>query len=377
MNYFISVGEASGDIHAAQLIQAIRTVDANSRFTFLGGDLMATAAGNEPLIHYRRMAYMGFSEVIRHLPDVLGNLKRAKQAIATEHPDALILVDYPSFNLKLAAHAHKLSIPVYYYISPKVWAWKEYRVKSIKRYVRRLFSILPFEVDFYRRHDYPVTYVGNPSVEEIEARAAALPSRSDFLSRHSLPDRPILALVPGSRRGEIKCNLPVMAEVATRFPDYQPIVAGAPGIDREIYAAYTRLPIITGATFELMNAADIALVTSGTATLECALLSTPQVACYRSNGQRWAYELFKRILKVSHVTLPNLIAGATVIPEMLLHQCNPDDVERELRAILPGTPGRKAQLDGYATMRANLGTSDAASTTAQIIFNDLTTLHRQ
>lgn len=377
MNYFISVGEASGDIHAAQLIQAIRTVDTDAQFTFLGGDLMAAAAGNEPLIHYRRMAYMGFSEVIRHLPDVLGNLKRAKQAIATEHPDALILIDYPSFNLKLAAHAHKLSIPVYYYISPKVWAWKEYRVKSIKRYVRRLFSILPFEVDFYRRHDYPVTYVGNPSVEEIEARAAALPSRSDFLSRHSLPDRPILALVPGSRRGEIKCNLPVMAEVATRFPDYQPIVAGAPGIDREIYTAYTNLPIITGATFELMNAADIALVTSGTATLECALLSTPQVACYRSNGQRWAYELFKRILKVSHVTLPNLIAGATVIPEMLLHQCNPDDVERELRAILPGTPGRKAQLDGYATMRANLGTSDAASTTAQIIFNDLTTLHRQ
>ncbi len=371
MKYFISVGEASGDIHAAQLIGALRNADAEARFTFLGGDLMAAASDTEPLIHYRHMAYMGFSEVIRHLPEVLGNLKKAKEAITSERPDALILVDYPSFNLKLAGHAHSLGIPVYYYISPKVWAWKEHRVKAIKQYVRRMFSILPFETEYYRRHDYEVTYVGNPSVEEIEARAAALPSREDFLKKHSLTDRPILALVPGSRRGEIKCNLPVMLETASRFESYQAVVAGAPGIDPDIYKSYTNLPVVFDATFELMNAAEVALVTSGTATLECALLRTPQVVCYRSNGQRWAYELFKRILKISYVSLPNLIADAPVIPEMLLHKCNADDVTRELQAIVAGAEGREAQLAGYAKMRAALGTSNAAETTATAIVNDL------
>lgn len=372
MKYFISVGEASGDIHAAQLIRALRKLDDKAQFIFLGGDLMAAEADTAPLIHYKHMAYMGFSEVLRHLPEVLGNLKRAKQAIADERPDALILVDYPSFNLKLAAHAHSLNIPVYYYISPKVWAWKEHRVKQIKRYVDRLYSILPFEVSFYRnRHGYEVTYVGNPSVEEIDARIAALPPREQFIANHNLSERPIIALVPGSRRGEIKCNLSVMVEVARRFPGYQPVVAGAPGIDSKIYAEYTDYPVVTDATFELMNVAEAALVTSGTATLECALLSTPQVVCYRSNGQRWAYELFKRILKISYVSLPNLIAEAPVIPEMLLHQCNPTDVERELRAILPGEPGREAQLKGYAAMRDALGNSNAASTTATDIYSNL------
>lgn len=374
MKYFISVGEASGDIHAAQLIGALGSIDTDAHFTFLGGDLMTSASGTTPLIHYRRMAYMGFSEVIRHLPEVLGNLKKAKEAITSEHPDALILVDYPSFNLKLAQHAHTLGIPVYYYISPKIWAWKEHRIKAIKRYVRRMFSILPFETEYYRRHNYEVTYVGNPSVEEIETRAEALPSREEFLKRNSLTDRPILALVPGSRRGEIKCNLPVMVATALRFPDYQAVVAGAPGIDPDIYKRYTDFPVVTDATFELMNAAEAALVTSGTATLECALLRTPQVVCYRSNGQRWAYELFKRILKISYVSLPNLIANAPVIPEMLLHKCNADDVTRELQAIVPGAAGREAQLAGYAKMREALGTSNAAEATATAIVDDLKTI---
>ena len=377
MKYFISVGEASGDIHAAQLIGALKDADRDAVFTFLGGDLMSAAAGKEPLIHYRDMAYMGFSEVIRHLPEVLGNLKRAKRAIASERPDALILVDYPGFNLKLARYAHLSGIPTYYYISPKVWAWKERRVKSIKRYIRKMFSILPFESQYYRRHDYEVEYVGNPSVDEIEARAEVLPDREEFLAKHSLTTRPILALVPGSRRGEIRCNLPVMVDVARRFPDYQAVVAGAPGIDPDIYKSYTDLPVVSDATFELMNAAEAALVTSGTATLECALLRTPQVVCYRSNGQRWAYELFKRILKISYVSLPNLIADAPVIPEMLLHKCNTDDVARELQAILPGAAGREAQLAGYAKMRAALGTSNAAETTATAIVNDLKTIITQ
>lgn len=371
MKYFLSAGEASGDIHAAELITALREIDDCAEFSFLGGDLMHTAAEQPPIIHYRDMAYMGFSEVIRHLPQVLGNLKKAKQAIVATKPDALILIDYPSFNLKLARHAHSFGIPVYYYISPKVWAWKEYRVKEIKRYIKQLFSILPFEVEFFKRHDYDVTYVGNPSVEEIENRAATLPSRSDFLSAHGLPERPIMALIPGSRRGEIRNNLPIMLQTAKRFPEFNALVAGAPGIERGFYDQYTSLHVITGSTFELMRHASIALVTSGTATLEAALLRTPQIVCYRANGSKLSYNLFKHILKVKHVSLPNLIANDTIVPEMLLHYCNPDEITTEVKKILPGSIGRETMLSNYQRMREILGNSNAAYTTAKAILNDL------
>lgn len=371
MRYFVSAGEASGDIHAAALIKALREKDPEASFTFLGGDLMAEAASSSPLIHYRDMAFMGFSEVLRNLSKVLGNLGRAKQAISDEHPDAVILVDYPSFNLKIARHAWQTGIPVYYYISPKVWAWKEYRVKEIKRYVKRMFSILPFEVGFYRKHSYDVTYVGNPSVEEIEERAKSIPDRERFLTAHNLPDSPILALVPGSRRGEIRNNLPIMAEVAKRYRQFNPVIAGAPGIDTALYDDYTDIPVVTGATFELMSHAELALVTSGTATLEAALLRTPQVVCYRANGSKLSYNLFKHILKVKHVSLPNLIANERIVPEMLLHHCNADEIASETDKILPGETGRAKMLDGYQRMRNLLGHSNAASKTATEIINDL------
>lgn len=373
MKYFISAGEASGDIHAAALIRAIMAEDPAAAVTFLGGDLMAEAAGCPPLIDYRRMAYMGFSEVLRHLPDISRNLRTARRAIEVLRPDAVILVDYPSFNLKLAAHAHSLGIPVYYYISPKVWAWKEWRVKKIRSYVREVFSILPFEPAFYARHGVAVTYVGNPSVAEVDERVARLGSFDGFCSRHGLdPSRPIIALVPGSRRGEIRCNLPVMAEAAERFEGYQAVIAGAPGIDSDIYGAITDLPVVDNATFELMHHATAALVTSGTATLECALLGTPQVVCYRSNGSRLAYSLMARLLKVSYVSLPNLIVDSPIVPEQLLHECTPDILAERLGALLPVAPGcvapaREAQLRGYADMRRLLGTSDAATVTARKI----------
>lgn len=373
MRYFVSAGEASGDIHAAALIKALREKDSDASFTFLGGDMMADAASKNPLIHYRDMAFMGFCEVLRNLSKVLGNLSRAKQAITDEHPDAVILIDYPSFNLKLAKHAWLLGIPVYYYISPKVWAWKEYRVKEIKRYIKRMFSILPFEVDFYRKHNYDVTYVGNPSVEEIEERAKSIPDREKFLAAHNLPDSPILALVPGSRRGEIRNNLPIMTEVAKRYPQFNPVIAGAPGIDPALYSDFSNIPVVTGATFELMSHAEIALVTSGTATLEAALLRTPQVVCYRANGSKLSYNLFKHILKVKFVSLPNLIANGCIVPEMLLHHCNSDEIASELDNILPGTMGRTKMLDGYKHMRDILGQSNVASMTAAEIINDLNT----
>lgn len=380
MNYFISAGEASGDIHAAALIRALREVDPHARFTFLGGDLMAAEAGHAPLIHYRDMAFMGFIEVARHLSKVLGNLSTARRALRSEHPDALILVDYPSFNLKLAKTAASLGIPVYYYISPKVWAWKEYRVKSIRRLVRNLFSILPFEVQFYARHDYPITYVGNPSVEEVDARLEALTSpRQTFCHDHNLPSSSrIIALVPGSRRAEIRDNLPVMVEAAQRFTEYTPVIAGAPGIEREYYDKFAgNVPVIMGATFELVAASVAALVTSGTATLETALIGTPQVVLYRNNGSRIIYTLGRPLIRTPWVSLPNLIAGRPVVSELLFHRCTPDNVADELQAILPGGDRRNEMIDGYNDMRRLLGNSSAAKVTARAIFDDLIDMQHQ
>jgi len=372
MKYFLSAGEASGDLHGGALMDAVRKCDPSAEFVFLGGDEMSGVARHEPLIHYRDMAYMGFGEVIRHLPQVLGNLQKAKNAIAKERPDALILIDYPSFNLKLARFAYGLGIPVYYYISPKVWAWKEWRVRDIRRYCRKVLSILPFEVEFYRGHGMEVEYVGNPSVEEIERRRALIPAQDDFLAAHSLPaGRGLLALVPGSRMGEIRKNLPVMDAVAQRFPQFLPVIAGAPGIDASVYGEYSSYPVVEGCTFELMGNAACALVTSGTATLEAALLGTPQVVCYRGNGSKLFYGIMKRVLKCGYVSLPNLIAGKEIVPEMLLHLCTVDGVSAELARIVPGAEGRETMLRGYALMRGRLGDSEAAMTAARAVIDDL------
>lgn len=373
MHYFISAGEASGDIHAAELIKQLRKADKKARFTFLGGDLMAAAAGTPPLIHYRNMAFMGFCEVIRHLGKVLRNLRVARRSVTQERPDALILVDYPSFNLKLAKEAVKHGIPVFYYISPKVWAWKEGRVRKIKRYVRRMLSILPFEVAYYRdRHGYDIDYVGNPTVKEVDEKLASLTSLQAFCSKHGLPaDRPILALVPGSRTGEIRNNLPVMAEVARRHPDMLPVIAGAPAINAEIYRRHCDFAVVDNASFELMAHAQAALVTSGTATLEAALIGVPQVVCYRANGSRISYNIFKRILKIPFVSLPNLIAGKAVVAEQLVHLCTPDLVDRELSKVLPEGMAHTSQQEGYREIRENLTRADAAANAAAIIYNDI------
>ena len=373
MHYFISAGEASGDIHAAELIKQLRVADKEAKFTFLGGDLMSAAAKTSPLIHYRDMAFMGFCEVIRHLDKVLHNLRVAREAIATEHPDALILVDYPSFNLKLAKEAMKLNIPIFYYISPKVWAWKEGRVKKIKKYVKRMLSILPFEVAYYRdKHNYNVDYVGNPTIKEVDTKLAALLSEQSFRDKHHLTDnRPILALVPGSRIGEIRNNLPIMVEVARRHPDMLAVVAGAPAVDTEIYRRYCDFNIVENDTFELMAHAQGALVTSGTATLEAALIGVPQVVCYRANGSRISYNIFKHILKIPFVSLPNLIVNKAVVAEQLVHLCTPDLVDAELTKVLPGGPDYDIQQQGYKEIRTALTTADAAINAANIIYQEI------
>ena len=372
MHYFICAGEPSGDLHASHLMAAIGRIDTEASFTFLGGDLMSEAAGKKPLIHYSRMAFMGFSEVLRNLRTISGNMKTAKNALKNSGADCFIAVDYPGFNLKLAKAAYRLGIPVYWYISPKVWAWKEYRVKSLRRYVRKMLCILPFEIDYFRQRGVDAVYVGNPSLEEIDARLTCTPDKNEFCRQQGLPaDKPLLALVPGSRKGEIRNNLPIMAEVASRHPEIQPIIAGAPGRYAEDYACAAGIPVVFDSTFTIMAIADAALVTSGTATLECALARTPQVVCYRANGSRLSYNLMKMVLHIPFVSLPNLIAGKRVIAEMLVHLCTADSVDAELKAIMPGTPGQRRMLEGYDLIRSKLGTHGAAEKAAAAIVTDL------
>ena len=371
MKIFVSAGEASGDLHASELMKALSAARGDISFTFLGGDLMEHAASTPPLIHYRHMAYMGFSEVIRHLPDIAANLRTARRALLAERPDAVVLVDYPGFNLKLAKTAWKAGIPVYWYISPKVWAWKEYRLPKLRRYVRRMLCILPFEREYFRSKGMEVTYVGNPSVEEIDRRLASATPVEELLRNHGIDtSRPLLTLVPGSRMGEIRNNLPVMDAVARRHPGLTAVIAGAPGIAPEVYASFSSYPVVSGATSSLMAGAVAALVTSGTATLECALAGTPQVVCYRANGSRLSYNIMKRILHIPFVSLPNLIAGREVIPEMLVHLCTPDLVDARLTDILPGAPGREKQIAGYSLIRERLGHRSAAVTAAETILKD-------
>lgn len=378
MKYFLIAGEASGDLHASHLIESLRRRDHEAQFALLGGDLMSTAAGVNPVIHYKDMAFMGFSEVLRNLGAIGRNLKAARQALADFAPDALILIDYPSFNLKVAATAARLGIPVYYFISPKVWAWKKWRVKTIAKLVRKVLCILPFEPKFYRDNNYDAAvYVGNPSVGEMDAALAAAPSRVDFCRAHRLREnRNVIALLPGSRRGEIRNNLPIMDAVARRYPSYTIVVAGAPGIDDDFYKPLTRFHVVRDATHDLLAVAHAAIVTSGTATLEAALAAVPQVVVYRANGSKISYNLMRSLLHVTHVSLPDIITDADTVPELLLHHCTVDNVDAALRAITPdNSQARAAMLEGYATMRRILGTDNAPDRAAEIIINDFNQQH--
>ncbi|MCH5218664.1 MAG: lipid-A-disaccharide synthase [Muribaculaceae bacterium] len=376
MKYMLIAGEASGDLHASRLIGELRRLDAAAEFLFIGGDLMAKAAGHAPALHYRTLNVMGFSEVLRRLPAIFSTLRKAKKLLREFRPDTLILIDYPSFNLRMARAATRLGIRTDWYISPKVWAWKEWRVKKIRKYVSYMYSILPFEPDFYRSRGFDrITYVGNPSVEETEHALGHLPPRRHFQERNGLDDsRPIIALLPGSRRGEIRCNLPLMVEAARQFPDHQVVIAAAPSIPEKFYREVARDPgisLVFGATPTLLKYSAAAAVTSGTATLETALIGTPQVVCYRSNGSRLTYKIMRRLVKVNYVSLPNLIVGNKIVPELLLHECTPQAVRRELSPLLQPSPGRDWEVQGYRLMRRKLGNSVAPAYTAELIYSAL------
>lgn len=367
MKYYLIAGEASGDLHASHLMRALRRRDTLAEFRFFGGDMMS-AVGGTRVKHYRELAYMGFVPVLLHLRTILRNMRRCKADIARWQPDAVILIDYPGFNLGIAKYVRaRLGLPVYYYISPKIWAWKEYRIKSIKRDVSELFSILPFEVPFFeRKHHYPIHYVGNPTADEV-AQFKATYKGDEF------PDygKPIIALLAGSRRQEIKDNLPAMLQAAAPFAgSHQLVVAGAPGIEPGYYEAFLKdkdVAIVRGQTYALLAHAAAALVTSGTATLETALFDVPQVVCYKTPLPQIIGWLRRHVLSVKHISLVNLIADGEVVRELVAESFTIDNIRRELEAILPGGPARQPMLDGYAEVRRRLGKTGAPDNAAEIM----------
>ena len=360
MKYYLIAGEASGDLHAAHLMAALKAEDPQAEFRFFGGDMMA-AVGGTRVKHYRELAYMGFIPVLLHLRTIFANMRRCKADILAWSPDVVILVDYPGFNLNIAKFLHaRTRILVFYYISPKIWAWKEYRIKNIRRDVDELFSILPFEVDFFEgKHHYPIHYVGNPTVDEVDAYRKAHPADSkQFASDNGLEDKPIIALLAGSRKQEIKDNLPYMLKAASAFPEYQLVLAGAPSIPEEYYERYakgTKVNIIFGQTYRLLQHAEAALVTSGTATLETALFRIPQVVCYYLSAGKLVSFLRRHILKVKFISLVNLIADREVVKELVADGMTVDNVQKELRLILRDKDTRETMLKGYEDMARRLG----------------------
>lgn len=376
MKYYLIVGEASGDLHASRLMQALMQYDPEAEFRFFGGDLMAKVGGTR-VKHYRELAYMGFVPVLLHLPTIFKNMKMCKEDIMRWKPDAVILVDYPGFNLSIAKFVKKnTNIPVYYYISPKIWAWKEWRIKAIKRDVKEMFSILPFEVPFYeKKHNYKIHYVGNPTAEEVDNfRHVYSESKDEFCQRNGLSSKPIIALLAGSRKQEIKDNLPSMLEAARHFEDYQMVVAAAPSIAESYYKKYlgdSEAKMVKTQTYELLSHATVALVTSGTATLETALLNVPQVVCYETPVPKLIRFAFKHIIKVRFISLVNLIADKEIVQELLADRFSIRNIANELYRILPRQVSRERMLADYQLVRDRLGDKVAPDNAARIMVEKL------
>ena len=372
MKYYLIAGEASGDLHASHLMMELKRQDPEAEFRFFGGDLM-TAVGGTRVKHYRDLAYMGFIPVLLHLRTILRNMRFCKQDITEWQPDVVILVDYPGFNLKIADYVHRLSHSpltthhspkVFYYIAPKIWAWKEHRIKNIKRDVDELFSILPFEVEFFeQKHHYPIHYVGNPTAMEVR----------EFLSTHHSPltTHPTIALLAGSRKQEIKENLPAMIDATRHLADqYDIVLAGAPSIDPTYYEQFltdSKVRLVVNETYPLLAQATAALVTSGTATLETCMFRVPQVVCYRTPMPRLFGFLRRFLLKVKYVSLVNLIAHREVVTELVANTFSTERIRQELEAILPDGSKRQQMLNDYEEVHRLLGESDAPSKAASIM----------
>lgn len=368
MKYYIIAGEASGDLHASNLIRAIREQDPQAEIRAWGGDLME-AAGAEVVKHYRDLAFMGFVEVVSNIRTILGNFKACKADILQFQPDALILVDYPGFNLRMAKWAKAEAFKVFYYISPQLWAWHSSRVHGIKKHIDRMFVILPFEEEFYAGYDYKVDFVGHPLLDVVEDYQP----KSDLRTAFDLTDQDIIAILPGSRRQEISRMLPTMLKMAAGFPGYQFVVAGAPAIPTEFYEPFLteaadNVRLITGHTYDLLNEAHSALVTSGTATLETGLFGVPQIVCYR--GSRLSYLIARRLVNVKYISLVNLILDRPLLKELIQNEFQARILQKELEKLL-SDPEQQRLRTGYADLRDKLGHAGAAARTAKLILNSL------
>lgn len=374
MKYYLIAGEASGDLHASNLMQAIKNQDNNADFRFFGGDLMQQVGGTL-VKHYKELAFMGFIPVLLNLKTILRNLEICKKDIVEFSPDVVILVDYPGFNLKIAKYLKlNTSIPTTYYISPKIWAWKEYRIKSFKKYVDQMLSILPFEVDFYRKHNYPINYVGNPTVDAIVNRKDSSQTFQEFIELNKLDDKPIIAILAGSRKQEIEDNLPSMLRAVEVFKSHQIVIAGAPGIEEDFYDEFIyqkNASLIFGQTYNILAQSNVALVTSGTATLEAALLNVPQVVCYKTPVPKLSYWAFKNILHTPYISLVNLIANKEVVQELFAKFFNVEAIHDETEKLLFDSKYRQNMLDEYQLIQNTLGTDNASKKAAKLIHTRL------
>ncbi|WP_025763931.1 lipid-A-disaccharide synthase [Dyadobacter tibetensis] len=367
MKYYIIAGERSGDLHGANLIKGIKAKDPQAQFRGWGGDSMAQE-GFDLVMHYRDTSFMGFAEVVANLHKIAGFLKQCKRDILSYRPDVLILIDYPGFNLRMAAFARKKGIRTFYYISPKVWAWNQKRALNIKKNVDKMFVIFPFEIDFYKQYDYQVDYVGNPLMDAIEDFQPDPCFRSRFL-----PDpRPVIALLPGSRKQEVKAMLEQMLKVRSAFPDYQFVVAGVKNLPQDLYQQYVSqvdCGLVYESTYDLLHIAEAALVTSGTATLETALLQVPEVVCYKTSGL--SYAIAKRVIKVRFISLVNLIMDQEVVRELIQDELNEQNIITELRAILIGGAKRTQQLEHYKKLQELVGRAGASQRAGQLMVDYL------
>lgn len=365
MKYYIIAGEASGDLHGSNLMRELQKEDANAEFRFWGGDLMQEVGGSL-VKHYRDLAFMGFVEVAKNLTTILKNISFCKKDIEQWQPDAVIFIDYPGFNLRIAPFVKSLGIKTIYYISPQVWAWKGSRVKKIRQVIDKMLVILPFEKSYYKKEwDYDVEFVGHPLIDAIEQREK--PNFKEFTKKWNLDERPIIALLPGSRKQEIQTKLPIMLSVVDDFPAYQFVIAGAPGQERSFYQNFLtkNIQLVENETYNLLQLSHSALVTSGTATLETALLNVPEVVCYK--GSRISYEIGKRLVKhIKYISLVNLIMDKEIVTELIQHDLNYPNLKRELSLILEGEH-RLKMLSEFNQLRNKLGGSGASQVTAQKI----------
>lgn len=370
MKYYIIAGEASGDLHGANLMKEIFKEDPKAEIRFWGGDLMQSVGGTI-VKHYRELAFMGFLEVVLNLKTIMQNLKFCKADILQFQPDAIIFIDYPGFNMRIAKWAKNNNIPTHYYISPQIWAWKENRIKDIKRDFDKMYVILPFEKDFYeKKHHFPVEFVGHPLIDAIQNRPKT--NSEEFKKENNLSNQPIIALLPGSRKQEISKMLSEMLSVVQDFPDYQFVIAGAPSQEYSFYQQFisnANIRFISNKTYDLLSVASAALVTSGTATLETALFKVPEVVLYK--GSAISYQIAKRIITLKYISLVNLIMDAPVVTELIQGDCNAKNIRRELDKIL-NTKHREEMLENYVALETKLGGVGASKKTAQLIVSSLT-----